>query len=126
MAFFNTLRVAGITPSNINIGSLPTHTRDNILARTRKLYFFTASALANNTAPAPSVICDAFPAVTTPFFLNTVFNLFNESRFGGKRIPSSSYTCFTVSFFVFGSLVFTLIGVICKSDNPLFRANPAL
>ena len=66
--------VAGTGPIPITDGSTPATAMLTIFAIGCKLYFLTASSLANNIAAAPSFIPEEFPAVTVPSFIKAGFN----------------------------------------------------
>ncbi|MNP09996.1 hypothetical protein D3C76_1021270 [compost metagenome] len=73
---------------------------------------FALSALINIKAAAPSLIPDAFPAVTVPFSLNIGFNLFNASIVF-PNLGNSSVSKTTSPF-----LVFIVIGTISSLNSP--------
>uniref|UniRef100_A0A8D8QRQ7 Uncharacterized protein n=1 Tax=Cacopsylla melanoneura TaxID=428564 RepID=A0A8D8QRQ7_9HEMI len=75
--------IAGEGPIPIIEGSTPTTEYPTSLARGVRLWALTAASLAITTAPAPSQIPEADPAVTTPSFLNT----------GGSLPSVSSVVC---------------------------------
>ena len=59
-----------------------------------RLYFLTASSLASITYAAPSLIPEAFPAVTVPSFLKTARSVPNFSkevlRFGYSSLSKTT------------------------------------
>tara|TARA_B100000674_G_C37267302_1_gene657314 strand:+ start:256 stop:513 length:258 start_codon:yes stop_codon:yes gene_type:complete len=68
-------------PSPIKAGSIPTEAQDTIFANGIIDFFLASSKVVNNKAAAPSFIPEEFPAVTVPFSLKTVFNLFKSASF---------------------------------------------
>lgn len=58
--------MAPIGPNPISIGSRPTCAKATILAKGFKFLLFTCLSLHNTRAAAPSLIPEAFPAVTDP------------------------------------------------------------
>src|SRR5579864_7754113 len=67
-AFSSALRDAGIGPDPITFGSTPACAHDLIVAKGLRPRFFASLALIRTSAAAPSLIPDAFAAVTVPSF----------------------------------------------------------
>ena len=65
-AFLRTLAVAGIGPSSIRVGSVPTAAVATMRARGLRPSSFAFSALITSTAAAPSEIWLELPAVIMP------------------------------------------------------------
>ena len=74
------LRLAGIGPTPIMLGSTPAMPTLSTLAIGCKLKSFTASSLANNNAAAPSLMPAELPAVTEPSFIKAGFNAASFSK----------------------------------------------
>ena len=68
----------GIGPVPIKAGSTPQLAQDLIDTNFCKPFFSASVSDIKATAAAPSLIPDALPAVTVPFFLKTGFNLFKS------------------------------------------------
>ncbi len=79
--------VAGIGPSSIFTGSQPTVVWSMIRARGVSPSASAFSRAISSTAAAPSEICDALPAVTTPSGLNAGFNAASASSVVSGRMP---------------------------------------
>ena len=63
--------MAGTGPMPMMLGSTPYTPYDTMRASGLRQWRLTAASLATNMAPAPSLMPDALPAVTTPSFLKT-------------------------------------------------------
>ena len=77
---------------------------------------FTLDSLANMTDAAPSLIPDAFPAVTTPPSLNAGFSLDRASAV----VPSLGAS--SVSTMISHFFCFTMTGTISGMKIPLLTA----
>mmetsp|Transcript_662 Transcript_662/g.796 ORF Transcript_662/g.796 Transcript_662/m.796 type:complete len:206 (+) Transcript_662:412-1029(+) len=75
----------------------------------------------NNTAAAPSLTCDEFPAVVLPPFLNAGLSFANPSTVVPARGPSSFETTTSFSLPSLSSMV-TFTGTISLSNLPSFWA----
>jgi hypothetical protein len=84
--------MASIEPAPIIGGSIPTSAADKILAVV-KPYFCCTASLPIINADLPSLIPDAFPAVTTPLFEGGV-SFCKASKLELGRGYSSSTTYF--------------------------------
>ncbi len=82
--------------------------------------FLAASADATTTAAAPSLMPEAFPGVTVPFFSNRATSLFRISSVVSGRMCSSLSTVISPFF------VFTVTGTISslnRHDSRAFAAS---
>ncbi len=98
-ALFNALRIAGTGPRPITAGSTPPCPTAIISTRGVRLYSFTASSLATRTKADPSLMPEAFPAVTVPSGLKAARRV---ASFSGDvlRFTNSSVSKVIVSFLV--------------------------
>jgi len=78
--------------------------------------FYAVDLLARTTQAAPSEICELFPAVVVPFFLNIVFNLAKPSIVVCFLIPSS-FEQITYFSSPFSSFTFVRTGTIYYLNN---------
>jgi hypothetical protein len=69
-AFANAARLAGIGPVPMMLGSTPEVAQDTILAMGVMPRAFAVAALINTATAAPSLMPDAFQAVTLPSLSN--------------------------------------------------------
>ena len=80
----------------------------------------TAASLATSSAEAPSLICELFPAVSTPSFSKAGFSPLRVSTVVSGRIPSSSLKTLVFPFTVNSK------GAISSPNHPLRVASSAL
>ncbi len=86
---FSTFAVAGMGPVSMTTGSSAATTVVWIRAIGVQPCAAAYSLVVTSSAPAPSEICEEFPAWITPFSLNTVFSFASDSTVPPRRIPSS-------------------------------------
>ena len=81
-----------------------------------------AFSLAKIRAPAPSLVCELFPAVTDPLAANTGLSLANPSSDVSGRAPSSKFTVrvlvMTSPVARLGKRSSTVTGVISAANSP--------
>ena len=118
-AFSIAFLVAGTGPTPMIDGSTPPKAPDTQVAMGLTPSSFAFSSLITTTAAAPSLMPEAFPAVTIPSFLNAGRSLAMLSAVVPGRGPSSVSNT-TVVFFCF-----TSTGTISSLKRPLSIAAQA-
>ena len=113
--------MAGTGPIPMIAGSTPATAVDTIRASGRRPSARARSASTSSTADAPSLIPDAFPAVTVPPSRNAGRSRASASAVVSARGCSSRATT-TGSPFFWG----TSTGTICQSNRPASIAATAL
>mmetsp|Transcript_2204 Transcript_2204/g.5966 ORF Transcript_2204/g.5966 Transcript_2204/m.5966 type:complete len:230 (+) Transcript_2204:2367-3056(+) len=88
-AFSNTAGMATAGPIPITLGSTPATAKARNVARGFNPRRLASARVISMTMAAPSLSCDAFPAVVLPFESKTGFNLASDANVTPTRTPSS-------------------------------------
>jgi len=127
-ASFSAFGTASTGPMPMISGRTPATAKERNLARGFSPSASAFSRSINNTAAAPSLICDEFPAVTVPLTEKTGFNWERTSTFVSGLTPSSwaKVTVFSTSLLFSTVRTGTSTGTISSLNFPSRIARAAL